>query len=107
MSSAMTSRPAGERRLDAAGGSSAGAACLEPGTDPDLFFPPGEAGLATQRQVAQAKALCARCPVMEQCRDWAVTSGESEGIWGGTTPAERRVLRGRLPRAVPAGSRVA
>jgi WhiB family redox-sensing transcriptional regulator len=62
----------------------------------------------TQRQIAEAKALCARCPMLEKCRDWAVTSGEPEGIWGGTTPQERRRLRRQPPpMAARAGTRVA
>lgn len=68
------------------------AACRAAGTDPDLFFPVGETGLAA-RQVAAAKEVCARCPVIDLCRDWAVRTGEPEGIWGGTTPDERRRLR--------------
>ncbi|MCI0386399.1 WhiB family transcriptional regulator [Streptomyces sp. CNQ085] len=74
------------------------AACR--GEDPELFFPIGDGGLARQ-QTARARAVCLGCPVMPQCRDWAVRSGETEGVWGGTTAAERRLIRrgfaGRLP----------
>lgn len=69
------------------------AACCEPGVDPELFFPLGESGPAA-RQIADAKAICAQCPVAAQCRDWALRTGEPDGIWGGTTPEERR-LSGR------------
>ena len=69
------------------------AACREPGIDPELFFPVGESGPAI-RQVAAAKAICARCPVAADCRAWALRTGEPAGIWGGTTPEERRLLRG-------------
>lgn len=65
------------------------AACCEPGVDPELFFPLGESGPAA-RQIADAKAICAQCPVAAQCRDWALRTGEPDGIWGGTTPEERR-----------------
>jgi WhiB family transcriptional regulator, redox-sensing transcriptional regulator len=68
------------------------AACREPGIDPELFFPFSEAGPGA-RQVAAAKAVCARCPVAVSCRDWALRTGEPAGIWGGTTPGERRLLR--------------
>jgi hypothetical protein len=27
------------------------------------------------------------------CLDWALRAGEPAGIWGGTTPDERRLLR--------------
>lgn len=72
-----------------------GAACREPGVDADLFFPVGDLGPAV-REVAAAKAVCARCPLVAQCRDWALASAEPEGIWGGMTPAERRVARRSL-----------
>ncbi|MEV7689893.1 WhiB family transcriptional regulator [Streptomyces bungoensis] len=62
--------------------------------DPDLFFPIGNAGPA-QVQTQRAKAVCARCPVQEQCLDWAMESDQSIGIWGGTTELERRALRRR------------
>ena len=52
-----------------------GAACL--GTRPDLFFPPeGDDG-------AEAKAICASCPIRSECYDLACASGEKAGIWGG------------------------
>jgi WhiB family redox-sensing transcriptional regulator len=95
----MISRPAGGLQPDAEAAHWTGrAACRARGTDPELFFPVSETGLAAHRQVAQAKAVCARCPVADQCLDWAVRAGEPEGIWGGTTPAERRRLRRRRLR---------
>jgi WhiB family transcriptional regulator, redox-sensing transcriptional regulator len=81
------------------------AACREPGVDPELFFPVSESGAAV-RQVAAARAVCARCPVQRQCREWALHAGEPAGIWGGTTPEERRLLRGRMLRRPGAGSPV-
>ena len=68
------------------------AACHDPGIDPEWFFPLSESG-AGARQVTAAKAVCARCPVAAQCLAWAVLAGEPAGIWGGTTPEERRLLR--------------
>ncbi|WP_280874673.1 WhiB family transcriptional regulator [Streptomyces pseudovenezuelae] len=70
------------------------AACLR--VDPELFFPISSSG-PTLRQVDEAKAVCGRCPVMEQCLDWAVRVGQVEGIWGGTTDRERRAMRRRNP----------
>jgi WhiB family transcriptional regulator, redox-sensing transcriptional regulator len=67
-------------------------ACREPGIDPELFFPVSESGLGAW-QAAAAKAICSRCPVAAQCLDWALRAGEPAGIWGGTTPEERRLLR--------------
>jgi WhiB family transcriptional regulator, redox-sensing transcriptional regulator len=74
------------------------AACREPGVDPEIFFPLGETG-PSAGEIAAAKAVCARCPVAAQCLDWAIRAGEPAGIWGGTTPEERRLSRSRLARA--------
>ncbi|MEU7832044.1 WhiB family transcriptional regulator [Nonomuraea sp. NPDC052129] len=66
-----------------------GGACRS--SDPELFFP--LAPSATQE--ARAKAVCATCQVLTECRSYALTAGESDGIWGGLTPEERR--RSRFP----------
>lgn len=62
------------------------------GMEPEVFFPEGVDGPALL-DVANAKAVCANCPVREECLDWALRIGEAHGIWGGTTPSERRMLR--------------
>ncbi|MCX4513865.1 WhiB family transcriptional regulator [Streptomyces sp. NBC_01619] len=63
------------------------------GADPELFFPIGHSNSsAILMQVDEAKAVCRRCPVMEQCLDWAVKAGPVEGVWGGTTEKERRAI---------------
>ncbi|WP_406437844.1 WhiB family transcriptional regulator [Streptomyces sp. NBC_01613] len=66
--------------------------------DPDLFFPIGTSGPALM-QTEQAKAVCGRCLVREQCLDWALEHGECLGIWGGTNENERRTLQRRRRRA--------
>jgi hypothetical protein len=45
--------------------------------------------------------ICARCPVMWQCRDWALANPSLAefGVWGGLSEAERRSLRRRAVRA--------
>ena len=60
--------------------------------DPDLFFPIGTTGAAL-RQVEEAKRICRVCPVQVQCLDWALENGVTDGLWGGATPEERRVIR--------------
>lgn len=67
------------------------AACR--GEDPELFFPIGNAGAATQAQVDEAKAVCARCSVRSACLNWALDNGEDAGVWGGSTEVERRQIR--------------
>lgn len=66
------------------------AKCLD--EDPELFFPIGATGPALE-QIAQAKAMCARCAVRNECRDWALATNQDAGIWGGLTEDERRGLR--------------
>lgn len=56
----------------------------------DVFFSEGEG-----RTVAKAKAICATCPVRQRCLDENLH--EVYGVWGGTSPRERRRLRRGLP----------
>ncbi|MEU4657764.1 WhiB family transcriptional regulator [Streptomyces sp. NPDC023723] len=76
--------------------------------DPDLFFPIGSisSGQAVI-QTDEAKSVCRRCPVTEQCLAWAVVAGPVEGIWGGTTERERRAARRRAARRQPAAETAA
>lgn len=57
--------------------------------DPELFFPLGESGPSV-RQIEQARAVCHRCPVLGECRAWALRNSEYDGVWGGMTAGERR-----------------
>lgn len=46
-----------------------------------------------------AKSICAECPVVDECLDYAVQNKIVEGIWGGMTPNERkRKMKGRQRR---------
>jgi WhiB family redox-sensing transcriptional regulator len=67
------------------------AACRD--IDPELFFPTGY-GASAQRQAAKAKAVCAACPVAVECLAFAMRF-LPDGIAGGTTAAERSVIRRR------------
>ena len=66
------------------------AACRD--ADPDLFFPIGTTGAAF-RQIDEAKRICRSCPARIQCLAWALEVGVGDGVWGGTTEDERRVIR--------------
>ncbi|MBN9113497.1 MAG: WhiB family transcriptional regulator [Pseudonocardia sp.] len=70
----------------------ADALCVQ--VDPDLFFPETDRGTAFDRQVTAAKRVCAGCPVLTPCLDYALTA-LPDGIAGGTTPTERVSLRRR------------
>lgn len=63
----------------------AAAPCL--GVDPDVFFP------TRGQSVDQAKAICATCPAIVQCLDYALANNERHGVWGGRSERERRRIR--------------
>lgn len=77
------------------------AACRD--EDPELFFPVGTTGPALV-QTADAKAVCARCPVAAECLTWALETGQDAGVWGGMSEDERRALRRRPRRTGTAAS---
>ncbi|MFJ9663646.1 WhiB family transcriptional regulator [Streptomyces sp. NPDC101219] len=64
-----------------------------------LFFAPSKEPTAARlsREDA-AKRVCARCPVMVECREHALLQPEPYGVWGGLTAAERRVVLARRRR---------
>ena len=67
------------------------AACREVGTD--VFFPTSEA------QADEAKAICAVCPVREECLEYALETRPGDGVWGGLTASERHRLIRRRQKA--------
>ena len=56
------------------------------GSDATVFYPPPDDDTLAE----QAKEICAMCPVLAQCRDFALTTREKHGVWGGLTERERR-----------------
>jgi len=66
------------------------AACLDV-QDEVSFFPDKE----DLGGIVRAKAVCASCPVADECLSWAIETNQTEGIWGGHTAKERRKLRRR------------
>ena len=73
------------------------------GTDADLWYPVSlgherRYSTPTLEQIAQAKAVCAECPVREDCLVHAKATGELQGIWGGLLPEERGAPSGGLRR---------
>jgi WhiB family redox-sensing transcriptional regulator len=65
--------------------------------DPELFFPVGNTGPALQ-QIEEAKKVCNRCLVINECLKWALESGQEAGVWGGLSEDERRALKRRAAR---------
>jgi len=61
--------------------------------DPQLFFhPEGERGPARHKRDAAAVAVCAGCPVLDQCRQHGLTVREPYGVWGGLTEEDREAI---------------
>lgn len=71
---------------------------------PEAFFvDAGYLGKRLSREgvhlaVAEAKAVCGRCPVIDACAEWAFENDERWGIWGGLTEDERARMRRRAER---------
>ena len=63
----------------------------------EIFFPdPGD-------DLEPARAICARCPVTAECREYAIPISELHGVWGGMSEHERRRARRALMHADQAG----
>jgi WhiB family transcriptional regulator, redox-sensing transcriptional regulator len=58
------------------------ALCAEVGGD---LWHPKKGDPATK-----AKQICAACPVVHECLQFALESREPSGVWGGKTRTERR-----------------
>ena len=63
--------------------------------EPDLFTADWVRGIREEK----ARDLCADCPVLELCRDYAVNAKEPYHVWGGTTPRMRGIPKGYRPWA--------
>jgi len=60
-----------------------------------LFFP------QRHESVERGKAICAGCPVRAECLDYALTTRQTFGIWGGTSERQRREMRRELKALRP------
>jgi WhiB family redox-sensing transcriptional regulator len=65
------------------------ALCREVGGD---FWHPDE-GEGQTYATNRALAICHECPVRIQCLNHAMANNETLGVWGGTTPSERKRMR--------------
>lgn len=46
-----------------------------------------------QPDFREARRVCRRCPVKDECLDYAMNRPEMFGVWGGTSPTERAELK--------------
>lgn len=78
-----------------------GAPRCETVPNPSIFFAiedlPYDADNATRRaadkQAAEAKRECAKCPYLAECLGWAMENPDESGVWGATTDRERKRMR--------------
>jgi WhiB family redox-sensing transcriptional regulator len=66
------------------------AACRE--VDPEVFFPVGVTGAAVTA-IAAAKEICQECAARGACLEFALSTNQEYGIWGGASEEERRGIR--------------
>ena len=77
--------------------------------NPDIFHPPKSVGRprkdgsepetpttrARAAIIAEAKAICRKCPVQVQCGVYSLRFRDRYGIWGAKTPRERGFKEGK------------
>lgn len=80
--------------------------------DPEAWFPEIGKGVNNGKyidyiaKVDYAKSICQTCPIKREClAEGLKEENLTNGIWGGTTPAERCAMVGYLPTTF--GSRAA
>ena len=63
-------------------------------TDPELFFPTGrDDSHLVEEHLRVVRPICRACPVLIECRRWALETGQEHGLWAATTPTQRRQER--------------
>lgn len=66
------------------------------GSDTETFY--HDTWEKRREELVLLKKMCSHCPVAAECLDYALQTNEAYGIWGGLTPAERRLVRRRAAR---------
>lgn len=52
--------------------------------------------------IARAKAICAKCPIANECLAGALDRAEPWGVWGGQLIESGRIVHDKRPRGRPA-----
>ena len=66
-------------------------------TDPEMWFP--ETGEGHSNSLRYAKELCNDCPLIIECRLYAIAAEEPHGVWGGLDAQQRSKLRRAAKKA--------
>lgn len=76
------------------------AACA--GLPSGIFYPDDSTDISPSRRAPwnpnRALAICRACPVRQECAEFALTTKERDGVWGGMSEAERNKILGRRPK---------
>lgn len=64
--------------------------------DPSLHFPEGPKKVR-DLQTTTAVKICESCPVLKQCRTYAIETGQQYGVWGGMSEHQLSLVA-RRPR---------
>lgn len=67
--------------------------------DPETFFPDPQ----VKQSPRAALAVCQSCAVQSTCLAWALDAGDCNGVWGATTPGERKAMVVAWRDYVPVG----
>jgi WhiB family redox-sensing transcriptional regulator len=65
--------------------------CRDHGTD--VFFPKGKDHSRPRGAYDKAVTICAGCPAQQPCLEYALRTNQTDGVWGGRTPDQRRLTR--------------
>lgn len=63
------------------------------GADAEVFYPDDEKDPQAYRE---ARLICSMCTHLDECLSYALENGIDTGMWGRTTPKQRRRYRRRL-----------
>ena len=63
------------------------------GMDITVFYLDDDTAKPQPQRLRTAKNICRRCPVINECRQYAIHFGEQHGVWGGLTPRELGAAR--------------
>lgn len=55
----------------------------------ETFFPDCYSRSEQRKRENAAKVICRQCPVLDRCREHALTTPETYGVWGAMTAGER------------------
>lgn len=79
------------RLLEPLGDWVADAACAD--MEPGIFFPESPTKIGGQPNYGLPRRICRSCDVQRECLDYALRTRQTYGMWGGTTPTQRKRMR--------------